>query len=291
MSATGVYSDTTQSPYGCDSIFTIHFQVIEPMNISIADGDIAVCEDADHIDVNFDFASGARKPVEYSIYFDNATLSQGFVNQERMNFEESGNDFTILLPENCTPDRYTAIFVFYDTTFVCSDVSIPVEFDVYASILQPKFGNLITVLDKGYDFVEDAYEWYVNGEKDPSVVGPFYHLSEGQTFGEDDCYYMIATRRADGKKIRTCEICPGVYTSVDDIYDSNAMLEVTIFNKEQTIETAIEKGYANIYSLAGELLSTYEFGVDRIKAPAKSGLYILQILLEDGIYAHKIWVK
>ena len=69
------------------------------------------------------------------------------------------------------------------------------------------------------------------------------------------------------------------------------MLEVTIFNKEQTIETAIEKGYANIYSLAGELLSTYEFGVDIIKAPAKSGLYILQILLEDGNYTHKIWVK
>ena len=291
LSATGVYSDTTQSPYGCDSLFTMHLKVIDPLDISLADGDIAACEDADHIDVNLEFASGARKPVEYSIYFDNGALSQGFVDQERLNLEESGNDFTILLPENCTPDRYTAIFVFYDTTFVCSDLSIPVEFDVYASILQPKFGNLIAVLDKGYDFEENAYEWYVNGEKDPSAVGSFYYLPDGQTFGEDDCYYMIATRRGDGKKIRTCEICPGIYTSVDDIYDSNAMLEVTIFDKEQTIETAIEKGYANIYSLAGELLSTYEFGVDRIKAPAKSGLYILQILLEDGNYTHKIWVK
>ena len=194
-----------------------------------------------------------------------------------------------VFPKKKTAKNFRRLF--YDTTFVCSDVSIPVSFDVYASILQSKFGNLITVLDKGYDFVENEYEWYVNGVRDSSAVGSFYYLPDGETFDEGDCYYMIATRRGDGKKIRTCEICPGVYTSVDDVYDSNAMLEVTVFDKEQTIETAIEKGYANIYSLAGELLSTYEFGVDRIKAPAKSGLYILQILLEDGNYTHKIWVK
>lgn len=293
LSESGVYSDTTQSPYGCDSIFTIHFEVIEPLNISLVDGYISGCEDDDHLDVNFEFANGARKPIEYSIYFDNNALSQGFVDQERLNLEETGNEFTILLPENCTPDTYTATFLFYDTTFICSDVSIPVSFDIYysASMLQPKFGNLITVLDRGHDFVEDAYEWYVNGVMDSSAVGSFYYLPNGETFGEDDCYYMVATRREDGKKIRTCEICPGVYTSVDDIYDSNGMLQVTVFDKGQIIETDIEMGYANIYSLAGELLSAYEFGVDRIKVPAKSGLYILQIVFEDGNYTHKIWVK
>ena len=294
LSESGVYSDTTQSPYGCDSIFTLHFEVIEPLNISLVDGgSISGCEDEDYLDVNFEFANGARMPIEYSIYFDNNALSQGFVNQERLSLDEAGNEFTILLPENCTPNTYTATFLFYDTTFVCSDVSIPVSFDIYysASMLQPKFGNLITVVDKGYDFVEDAYEWYVNGVIDSSAVSSFYYLPDGQTFGEDDCYYMIAMRREDGKKIRTCEICPGLYTSIGDIYDSNDMLQVTIFDKEQIIETDIEKGYVNIYSLAGELLSIYEFGFDRIKVPAKSGLYILQILLEDGNYTHKILVK
>lgn len=293
LSESGVYSDTTQSPYGCDSIFTIHFEVIEPLNISLAKEDISGCEDDDHIDVNFEFAGGARKPVEYSIYFDNNALSQGFVNQERLSLDETSNEFVILLPDSCTPDTYTATFLFYDTTFICSDVSIPVSFDIYysASMLQPKFDNLITILDRGYDFVDDAYEWYVNGVRDSSAVGAFYYLPNGQTFGEDDCYYMVATRRGDGKKIRTCEICPGIYTSVDDTYDSNGMLQITIFNKEQTIETDIEKGLVNIYSLAGELLCSYQCGVDRIKVPAKSGLYILQIVLEDRNYTHKILVK
>lgn len=291
LSESGVYVDTTQSPYGCDSIFTIYFEVIEPMNISLVDEDIFGCEDDDYLDVNFEFGNGTRMPVEYSIYFDNNALSQGFVNQERISLDEIGNEFVIILPENCAPDTYTATFLFYDTTFVCSDVSIPVSFDVGASILQAKFDNLIVVIDEGYGFVDGEYEWYVNNVMDSSVVDAFYYLPDGQTFGEDDCYYMIATRGEDGKKIRTCEICPGVYTSVDDIYDSNGMLQVTIFDKEQIIETDIEKGSSNIYSLAGELLTTYEFGVDRIKAPAKSGLYILQIVLEDRNYTYKILVK
>ena len=293
LNVAGVYGDTTQSPYGCDSIFTIHLEVIEPLDISLVDEEISGCEDDEYISVNFEFANGARRPVEYSIYFDNKALSQGFVNQERMSLDETSGEFEILLPENCTPDTYTATFVFYDTTFICSDVSIPVSFDVYysASMLQAKFGNLIVVVDKGYDFVEGAYEWYVNGVMDSSAVGAFYYLPDGQTFGEDDCYYMIATRREDNQKIRTCEFCPGVYTSVDGVYDSNGVLKVTVFDKEQIIETDIENGYANIYSLAGELLSTYEFGVDRIKVPSKSGLYVLQIVVGDKNYIHKIWVK
>ena len=294
LSESGVYGDTTQSPYGCDSIFTMYFEVIEPLDISLVEEAISGCEDDEKLDVKFEFASGARTPVEYSIYFDNQAISAGFVNQERLSFEDAGGDFSVLLPNGgCTPNRYTATFVFYDTTFICSDVSIPVDFDIYysSSILQAKFGNLIVVLDKGYDFVDGKYEWYVNGVMDSTATGAFYYLLDGETFGEDDCFYMIAVRGSDGTKMQTCEFCPGVYTAIDDIYNSDAMLHATIFDKGQTILSDIDNGFVNIYSLSGVLLNAYDLGTVEVNVPREEGLYILQIVHKDRSYIHKIWVK
>ena len=74
-----------------------------------------------------------------------------------------------------------------------------------------------------YDFVDGKYEWYVNGVMDSTANGAFYYLPDGETFSEDDCFYMIAVRGSDGIRMQTCEFCPGIYTSVDDIYDSNGM--------------------------------------------------------------------
>ena len=110
----------------------------------------------------------------------------------------------------------------------CGDLQIPINFDVYysSSILQPKFGNLITILDKtsngGYEF-EDEYQWYKNEVLIEGEQKSFLYLPEGEVFGDNDCYYLVVKRKDDGVVMRTCEICPGVTTSINDVFNSDVV--------------------------------------------------------------------
>ena len=82
-----------------------------------------------------------------------------------------------------------------------------------------------------------------------------------------------------------------VVTAIDDAYDTEAVLYTTIFDKGQTILSDMNEGFVNIYSLSGVLLNACELGTAKVNVPGDQGLYILQIVLKDRSYIHKIWVK
>jgi hypothetical protein len=175
-----------------------------------------------------------------------------------------------------------------------------VQFDVYYSsdILQPKFDNLIAVLNSdsngGYSFVEGAYKWYKNDSLLVGMNDSYLYLDEfGEIFG-GDCYYMEVTRVDDGVEMRTCAICPDVYVAIDDIEGVENMISATVLSAGQPI--LLENagiGDVNIYTLTGQLLHSYRIDLDnnQIPAPPVGGLYILQIKTEDRNITYKIWVK
>ena len=285
--------------YGCDSIVILHLEKVKPLGIYIDSVYRFVCADDNVLSIECLQVDSFQNPLKYSIAFDSLALQYGFVNQEDVGFSENGN-IDILLPDNCRPNTYSAILLFKDTTSVCGDISVPISFDVYYSsdILQPKFGNLITVLNSdsngGYEFVEGEYKWYKNDELLDTVTKAFYYLASGETFGSGDCFYMIPKRKDDGVAIRTCEICPGGGTPIVDVYDSEELIQTTVLERGGLVLLdGVDDAVVNIYSFTGLLISSHSVNANNsyIVAPNEIGFYIAQIKTKDRSYVYKIWVK
>lgn len=295
--------DTTiflKSVDGCDSVVNLHLVVIKPFGVSVDDGYHFACADEENLLFDYNDIDGLRLPSEYSVLYDSFEESNGFVDQENIALDTVNQRIEILIPEGCRPNSYSATLLFKDTTGVCGDIAVPISFDIYysSSILQPKFDNLITILDAsengGYEFVEGAYKWYKNDSLLVGMNDSYLYLDEfGEIFG-GDCYYMEVTRVDDGVEMRTCAICPDVYVAIDDIEGVENMISATVLSAGQPI--LLENagiGDVNIYTLTGQLLNSYRIDLDnnQIPAPAVGGLYILQIKTEDRNITYKIWVK
>jgi hypothetical protein len=271
-----------------------------PMGISVPKEYRFACADASKLEIEFDFVDTLRSPEEYSLEFDNLAISAGFENQENIVIAESGNIVNIPIPNNCRPNNYSATIIFKDPSAICGDISVSVDFDVYYSstILQSKFDNLITVLDEtangGYSFVEGEYIWFLNGDTIDGINTPYLYLGENVVFGPEDCYFLELKRVDDGVVMRTCPICPKMETDIDDIYELEEFLPVTLFEKNQRIVIDnLDEGVVEVYTLTGQLLDTYKVGVDdkSIVAPNESGFYILRVVMSNYVVGYKIQVK
>ena len=286
--------------FGCDSVFVLHLDMVKPLGDIVLDSALFVCADDEKLNFGYDIVVGERQPTEYSVVFSDFAKDNGFVDKQNVEIDADGGMLTIDIPKDCRPNTYSGTLVFRDTTGFCGDKSIPFEFDVYysASILQPKFGNLITVLDEsengGYSFVEDEYMWYKNGELLDSASSAFYYLPNGEHFEEDDCYYMVPKRKDDGVAIRTCVMCPGIYTSIDDVFALEGILPITLFEKNQPIVIDnFNEGVVEIYTFTGQLVRRYDVVSDGliVEAPSQSGMYVLYIITSDYVMGYKIQVK
>ncbi len=292
----GVYREILISKYGCDSVVFLHLEVEDPIGVTIEDEYRFACADDKEIIIPYDSILGHRMPLEYSVTFDSAAKQAGFV--DKMNVEVDNNQcFYIDIPTNCRPNTYTATILAEDETLICDDFSVQVDFDIYysASILEAKFGNLLTVYDAehngGYEF--SSFQWYKNGEPMEGNTTSFFYLPEGEFFKAEDCYHLLVRRVDDGALMPTCEICPGVETDVDDILDENLLIQTVFSPGTQLVFDNIDNASVKIYSLTGQLLDSFTLDSinPQITLPHKYGFYILHI--ESSLYnkVYKIQVK
>jgi hypothetical protein len=286
---------------GCDSVITLYLSSITPIGAYIDSASYYACADEDSLIIEYGVVEGLRSPKSFSVTFDQLAINAGFVNQLDVEFDDVNLFYQIALPKVCRPNRYTATFAFKDSTNKCGDVVIPVEFDIYYSdtIIASKFNNLLTLKGEeyngGYVFVADSCRWYrSDGEFLSGHQGAFLYLGEGNVFG-DECYYVELLRVDDGVRMRTCEMCPGLITAVEDIDDAREVLLTTRFSPNQQIvfDNILSKATVKFYSFTGKLVS--EFVVDEsnpfVKAPDYAGFYILLIQGEDYNIVSKIQVK
>lgn len=290
------------SQKGCDSVVILNLVKVPPIEVSVENKYRYICADEVSLPIDYETVDLKREPFKYSVLFDAFAKQYGF---EDADFDiDSGNkQFVIEIPDSCRPNTYTATIVVRDSFSFCDEVIIPVQFDVYYSsnILEPKFGNLITVYDAdsngGYSFVPNEYKWYRNDSLLIEETSSYLYLGDYETFKSGDCYYIEVKRIDDGVVMRTCEICPGdVGTSIGDIYDSDSdwVLQTTVLDKgEPILLEGVDGGIVNIYSLTGVLVSSevVDFSDSYIIAPNKIGFYIVQIKTENRNYVYKIWVR
>ena len=297
----GKYKKTLKSKVtGCDSIINLQLNVISPLGVYISDEPKFACADAESLEVEYYVDPDLRSPKLFSVTFDSLAISEGFVNQTDVIFDEDNGVYNIMLPKVCRPNHYTATFAFEDSTGVCGDVLIPIEFDVYYSdtIFLQKFGNLLTVKNEeyngGFSFDSDSCRWYsADGVFLEDYTGAFLYL-ESDKFEEDDCYYVELYRIDDKVRMRTCVICPASLTTIDGVVESGDVLLSTLFRPNQHIQIDnLEDGLVQLFSLTGQLIDevVVKDGNLLIYAPAKEGLYLLRIQSDNYNIVSKIQVK
>lgn len=294
----GEYTFMLPGAFGCDSIIILHLEKILPLGIDVIVENDFVCADAQTFDVRYDFVEGMRKPVYCSIVFDSLAQLNGFVNVDDILLDEDNRQILINLPLNCRPNHYGATLFFVDTTGLCGDVSVPIEFDVYyqSSIMESKFDNLITIVNAdyngGYSFVE--YQWYKNDTLLEGETDAYLYFRNGEVFQENDCFYLVLKREDDGVVMPTCKICPGVRTNIDDVFVIENILPITLFRCNQEIEFGnISNAEVAIYTPTGQLVNTCVLTSDnsRIFAPSIPGMYFLRISIENYTKSYKIHVR
>ena len=167
---------------------------------------------------------------------------------------------------------------------------------MYIIVQQPKFDNLITILNKesngGYEFLD--YQWYKNDEPLVGETNSYYYVGDDKYFVEGDCYYLEVTRASDLVKTRSCPVCPTITTDVDDVLSSDVTISATLLNSNQTIMiNGLQGGHVRVYTITGQLMNSYDVDGDMIviPAPIQSGFYILQIQSESDLISYKIRVK
>jgi hypothetical protein len=297
---TGKYDFRLTSSFGCDSVVVLDLVRIPQVNASIDDFVRMACADDSVLWVEYNVLEGERGPSEYSVLFDQFAKDNGFVDKDYV-VDAENNRFRVDIPKNCRPNRYSATILIKDTTMLCGDISLPVEFEVYysSSILHAKFGNLITVLNAenngGYEFIEETYQWYKNGEILEGETKSYFYLPEGESFVAGDCYHLVVKRQDDGVELPTCEICPSAQTPVDNIYfaESPSLVSTMFTSGEKVYFENFESGIVNIYTVAGQLLSSqkvYSGNMD-VFVPTEAGVYILQMITKENLSVYKIKVK
>ena len=296
----GDYTLRLSNYLGCDSIVILHLDLKKPLGIDIVEENWFACADDSVLIIDFEYLENYRIPAKYSIVFDSFEKQNGFVDIEEQKLDTLEKKIFIKIPKNCRPNIYNANIVFKDETAICGDIVMSIDFDVFysPSILQAKFGNLITVFDSdyngGYLFENDSYQWYKNGELLIGDTLSFLLLSEGEFFNGRDCYYLEVKREDDGVVIQTCEICPDVSTAIDNFFEQKKSILATIVYSGESIQVlGVDDAKVNVYTVAGQLLSTYNVSYDdnRFVSPKYKGLYLLQIVTKTESIVYKIRVK
>ncbi len=298
ITESGDYEVMLPAQYGCDSIVILHLEKLIPLGVDVEDEYRFACEGDGSIKVDFDFVDGMRAPTEYSLVYGTLEQGVGFVDQTGLQIGRE-NSLNIELPNPCRPNSYSVMVVFKDTTGLCGDISIPINFDVYysSSILQAKFNSLITVLNAenngGYSFVDGEYKWYRNGQEMEGDSLSYFYLEEGETFGAEDCFYFVATRTDDGVEMRSCEICPGGGTPVEEVFDSQNFLPISLFRSgDPIVFENVQVGVASIYTIAGQLVSEFDISEGtQIVAPMQAGTYLLRLRTNAYSVVYKIQVR
>ena len=298
---TGNYRAVFNTEYGCDSVVFLNLYVEDPITVDFGEDYRAFCAGETEIDIKYNLGEGSREPKFYSVLFDSLAHRWGFVDQIGVPVDLSNETFSVKIPENCRPNSYSASIFFEDESIICDADTLILNFDVYysASIMQPKFGNLITIYDAefngGYSFV--SYQWYKNGEMLEGETASYLYLPEGEFFSPDDCYYLELERADDGVVMSTCEVCPGEEgTAVYNISDRGNLLEMTLLDKLQRVYVDdLFEGRIFVYSITGQLLDEFYIDEDApyFVSPNIAGVYLLYFVDVDHRinYSYKIQVR
>ena len=290
---TGYYTDTTSSSLGCDSIITLNLVVNPILGINLQQiGEI--CADDGAFLLKYT-NTGSTPPTDFSIAFDQSAKTAGFVDTTAV-MTDGQLEIEVQMPASVLAGTYTATLTIRDSVYGCNTAVIPFTFQVQyrKSIVEQKWNDVLAVLNSqyngdlqadgtpaafnkptvnGYNFV--AFQWYMNELPMEGETGSYLYRPEGLDM---TAVYRVLLTRDDGVSVMSCGITP-VQKS-----DVKVVPTFTMPNHVICISTSEPKGSATLWTTDGMLVGEYLINSEDtyIHAPSQSGIYILNVRLNNG---------
>ncbi|MDR1592735.1 MAG: fibronectin type III domain-containing protein [Prevotellaceae bacterium] len=272
----GTHVVTLPSIAGCDSVVTVHLNINPVMTIDL--GALSdICADDQTFTVPY-LLQGGSSPTSYRLEFDAKAQAQGFTDADLP--IGAVDNFTIPLPNNLKPDKYNVSIIFSDTIHNCGDDILQLTFDVnyQDAIIEQNWNDVIALLNDRYNggYTFSSYQWYKDNQPLAGETRSYIYVPEGLDINAE--YRLQLTRTDDNVTLFTCPLRPVLKN------DINVLPTVTFPGKEVRV-SAPSAGTVKIWDVTGVLVSVQSIVANgsAIVAPASSGMYILEIILDNGM--------
>lgn len=292
-SLTGLKAGTYHVQY-IDSVYDCRSAVVpiavprECLGVTIGAVPTDICADDELFVVPFTVDSGMA--LSYSLQFEDNAKAY-FDNVTGASVDD--NQVVIALKDSVRPDYYLVDVIFDDP--ICGPLIRHINFCVRypATIMAQKWNDVIALYDVGYggyDYI--SYQWYVDDTPIEGATGPYLYVGDmGATLSTTSEYSVMLTRLGDTAPIHSCYLTPTVRTDVSEY------VTITQAQPAARIRVSLPSGssdcLARWYTVAGQYLG--EQLVDArhpvITAPATTGIYIVSLLLPDGVVNYKVAVS
>ena len=263
----------------CDSTILLRLTVIDSVSIDVLPM-AQVCADDTEFVLKFEWNQGAYRSLFFD--FDEHSEAAGFA--DVLFADTLQREFTIPIPEDVRPDRYSVNMCFARDCD-CDSLVRPVEFTVMypTDVLAQKWNNVIAVLNADYNGGNSftAFRWY---EGEQLLVGeerPYLYIGENVKFDYSVAVQYSADLMREGENyyIRTCPITPAQRTDVSQYVTLSSAARVG-----QRIEVSLPDGdksqhTAYWYTSGGQLVGrqTIDSLSPSVAAPLTAGIYLLKI--------------
>lgn len=294
----GDYKDTTLNEWGCHHFIYHHIELIPPTVPTIWAED-PMCQNQTAFELYYTYTN--RKPVAYSLYFDESGKSMGFEDMIDVPIESYTDPMVITVPipyrdqnDPTTypqPDNYAVRLVldngkclhkeqdcYHDSTFVMH----------YPSwIIEQRYGDVIGILNDRHNggYIWSSYEWYEGDTKLEGQTQPYLYIPSGLTLGAQ--YYVRLTREGETEAFPTCPITIEQVSVAPEYAPTMGYLSVTptcVVPAHPFVSILSRKdGMYRISSSSGRLVSQGVFRADvtEVEVPTTPGMYIVQLWSDD----------
>lgn len=277
----GEYQTVLKSKVGgCDSIRLYCTLTVLP-KLQLGAIETPVCADAGMFRIPY------QGDLDYvALTYSPDALAEGFVNDTI--YPENGY---LVMPMPQKPDVEEYTFSVKAEGISCTSVEekqyvLQLSYP-WKTIGAQKWNDVLTVVnadynDYGDDF--DTFQWYRNNAPIAGANKSYYYLAEGAVFNGVDEYYVAMRRTADGKMYRSCGVVPQVMQTANvAIYPSAPApgQRVQVVGLEENCRLQIT-------GVMGELVNNTEVmaQVGEFNAPTRQGIYVVNLLTEDGKTMH-----
>ncbi len=284
INTSGIYTYIEKNTQGCDvHYYELSVQVRQALEMSFDVVDFKACGDDDFISVGYTIENG--RATDYSVEYSQLAKDEDFVDKIKEAIV-SGEPVKLVIPvptdttrEYVLPGDYEAKVVFHNDE--CGDVEQVVKFTIqYPSwVIAQRWNDVLAVKNEeyngGFEFAE--YQWYKNNQPIEGETSSILY-ADVEPLDITAEYSVLLTRVDDGVEEMTCVIVPERYAS-EDLGEVRFDIDVT----GKTIHSTLS-GEMRLYAANGILLKTQMFGKGNteIEIPEVSGVYIINVVLENG---------
>ncbi len=262
----GQYEWHGTNAVGCDSTVYLDLHILTCLELANSNEKLSFCGEDETLSLPYTYIKGDMGKMWITCQGKTIPVT-----------EENGNFVAEM--QYFSPNYFEATVSVEDT--ICNQViELPYTFDVLypSTIVKQKWDNVLALYNAshngGYNFT--SYQWYKNGQPIEGATGSYYHSSEPLSSSDE---YSVLLRRDGAADLFSCPIQITAQAAQNIISVRPTLLTS---GETITIQTDLDAN-AVLYNSIGFPQQTMRCnGYAEMKAPSRSGVYMLSVTLSSG---------